>query len=74
MRSGSTLTETMLDSHKNIWGLGEDSFFSFGISKLKNDLMSAGMLYIYNYIHLLILFIYLYGIIVYSLLYIYMFK
>ena len=28
MRSGSTLTETMLDAHKNIFGMGEETLFA----------------------------------------------
>lgn len=32
MRSGSTLVETMLDSHKDMWGMGEDSIFNANLA------------------------------------------
>ena len=35
MRSGSTLTETMLDSHHQIWGMGEETVFGAESQKLQ---------------------------------------
>ena len=40
-RSGSTLLETMLDSHNAIWGLGEDSVFNANLPYLRDELVSA---------------------------------
>ena len=42
LRSGSTLLETMLDAHSQIWGLGEDSIFNGNISTLRDKLVLAG--------------------------------
>lgn len=45
LRSGSTLLETMLSAHKNIWGMGEDSVFAkltSEYSKQAFDLISEG--------------------------------
>jgi len=39
MRSGSTLTETMLDAHKEIYGIGEDSVFNGNLSSLRDGLV-----------------------------------
>eukprot|EP01041_Mallomonas_annulata_P013383 gene13383-28372_t len=41
MRSGSTLTETMLDAHGEIWGMGEDSVFNPVLDELRNDLVEV---------------------------------
>lgn len=41
MRSGSTLLETMLDSHPEIYGMGEDSFFNSGLNQLRDDLVEV---------------------------------
>ncbi|CAN0040385.1 unnamed protein product, partial [Ectocarpus fasciculatus] len=41
MRSGSTLLETMLDAHPQIYGMGEDSFFNSGLSKFRDELVEA---------------------------------
>lgn len=38
MRSGSTLLETMLDTHPNIWGMGEDSVFNSNLTSLRDAL------------------------------------
>lgn len=38
MRSGSTLLETMLDSHPFIWGSGEDSVFNNNLTALRDRL------------------------------------
>lgn len=40
-RSGSTLLETMLDSHSRIWGMGEDSFFNANLTEFRNKLVGA---------------------------------
>eukprot|EP01036_Dinobryon_divergens_P022684 gene22684-30966_t len=42
MRSGSTLLETMLDAHSQIWGMGEDSVFNGNISSFRDRLVAAG--------------------------------
>eukprot|EP01041_Mallomonas_annulata_P009596 gene9596-19948_t len=39
MRSGSTLTETMLDAHKEIYGMGEDTIFGVKTNILQGILM-----------------------------------
>jgi tetratricopeptide (TPR) repeat protein len=41
MRSGSTLLETMLDAHPNIWGMGEDSLFNGRLNSFRTDLVAA---------------------------------
>ena len=41
MRSGSTLLETMLDAHKNIYGMGEDSMFNGNLSAFRDELVTA---------------------------------
>jgi len=41
MRSGSTLLETMLDAHSEVWGMGEDSFFNGNISLFRDRLVQA---------------------------------
>ena len=40
-RSGSTLLETMLDSHNAIWGLGEDSVFNANLPFLRDEIVEA---------------------------------
>ena len=40
-RSGSTLLETMLDAHKNIWGMGEESVFIFHLFKMKIEMQKT---------------------------------
>jgi hypothetical protein len=40
-RSGSTLLETMLDAHPNIWGMGEDSIFNGRLNSFRTDLVAA---------------------------------
>ena len=40
-RSGSTLLETMLDSHPNVWGMGEDSIFNGNLPKLRDEMVAA---------------------------------
>ena len=40
-RSGSTLLETMLDSHNAIWGLGEDSVFNSNLPYLRDEIVQA---------------------------------
>lgn len=42
MRSGSTLLETILDSHSSIWGLGEDSIFNAHLEALRSGLVDLG--------------------------------
>ena len=42
VRSGSTLLETMLDAHSQIWGMGEDSVFNGNISSFRDRLVAAG--------------------------------
>jgi tetratricopeptide (TPR) repeat protein len=37
-RSGSTLLETLLDTHPNIWGMGENSVLTFQLLEMQNDL------------------------------------
>jgi hypothetical protein len=39
MRSGSTLLETMLDSHPSIWGMGEDSMFNANLTFLRDAIV-----------------------------------
>ena len=41
MRSGSTLTETMLDAHSEIWGMGEDSVFNSNLAELRDSVVKA---------------------------------
>jgi tetratricopeptide (TPR) repeat protein len=41
MRSGSTLTETMLDAHPEIFGMGEDSVFNAHLSDLRDGIVAA---------------------------------
>ena len=41
MRSGSTLLETMLDAHHQVWGLGEDSIFNSALPAFRDDLVQA---------------------------------
>ena len=41
MRSGSTLTETMLDAHSEIWGMGEDSVFNAHLADLRDSIVRA---------------------------------
>jgi Sulfotransferase family len=41
MRSGSTLTETMLDAHRNIYGMGEYSVLQLEVDKLRLDMVEA---------------------------------
>lgn len=41
-RCGSTLLETMLDSHNQIWGMGENSFFNANLTLFRNELVQAG--------------------------------
>jgi tetratricopeptide (TPR) repeat protein len=41
MRSGSTLLETILDTHPNIWGMGEDSVFNSNLTSLRDALAAA---------------------------------
>lgn len=38
-RSGSTLLETMLDSHADIWGMGEDSIFNGRLTEFRDDIV-----------------------------------
>eukprot|EP01033_Poteriospumella_lacustris_P018473 gene18473-13293_t len=45
MRSGSTLLETILDTHPLIWGMGEDSVFNSNLTALRDGLASAPGLY-----------------------------
>lgn len=40
MRSGSTLLETMLDAHPEIWGMGEDSIFNGFLEEIRQDLLA----------------------------------
>lgn len=39
-RSGSTLLESLLDAHPNIWGLGEQSSFASALPKLKQVMLT----------------------------------
>lgn len=39
-RSGSTLLESLLDAHPNIWGLGEQSSFASALAKLKQTMLT----------------------------------
>ena len=41
MRSGSTLTETMLDAHKHVWGMGEESLLSPMLTALQGELLAV---------------------------------
>lgn len=41
MRSGSTLLETMLNAHKDMWGIGEESIFNGNLNSFRNDLVKA---------------------------------
>jgi tetratricopeptide (TPR) repeat protein len=45
MRSGSTLMETILDSHPNIRGMGEDSFFNANLTFLRNSIVEVSTEY-----------------------------
>ena len=40
-RSGSTLLETMLDSHSRVWGMGEDSIFNANLTAFRNALVAT---------------------------------
>lgn len=40
-RSGSTLLETMFDSHSQIWGMGEDSLFNGNLTAFRDALVRA---------------------------------
>ena len=40
-RSGSTLLETMFDSHGQIWGMGEDSLFNGNLTMFRDALVRA---------------------------------
>ena len=44
MRSGSTLTETMLDAHSQIYGAGEDSIFNNHLDTVRNAIVEASIL------------------------------
>lgn len=39
-RSGSTLLESLLDKHEDIWGMGENSVFTYYMYQMQEDLMS----------------------------------
>ncbi len=41
VRSGSTLLETMLDSHQQVWGMGEDSLFNGNLTFFRDRLVRA---------------------------------
>lgn len=41
MRSGSTLLETILDAHPNVFGLGEDSIFNSQLPEVKEHVVQA---------------------------------
>lgn len=41
MRSGSTLVETMLDAHNDVWGMGEDSVFNANLPLLRDEIVGA---------------------------------
>ena len=40
-RSGSTLLETMFDSHSQVWGMGEDSIFNGNLTFFRDQLVQA---------------------------------
>jgi hypothetical protein len=40
-RSGSTLLETILDAHPNVFGLGEDSLFNSQLPEIKDHVVKA---------------------------------
>ena len=40
MRSGSTLMETMLDAHPQVWGLGEDSVFNSRLPAFQTEFVA----------------------------------
>lgn len=44
MRSGSTLTETMLDAHSQIYGAGEDSIFNNHLDAVRNAIVEASIM------------------------------
>lgn len=37
-RSGSTLLESLLDTHSNVWGMGENSLLTYQLLEMQNDL------------------------------------
>ena len=40
MRSGSTLVESILSSHSEVFGMGEDSVFNGNLPQIRNDIVS----------------------------------